>query len=301
MTFAPLAVAALLAYSSLTDDVRALAARHDFEAAERAVRAYQTQNGATPELAAALSWLARGELAAGRYSQADAHAVEAHRVAAGLAGASKDSNPLIETAIGAAIEVHAQVLAARGARPQAVAYLRRELAEYASGALAERIRKNLNLLALVGSPAPPLEEASWIGPKPASLAALRGHPVLLFFWAHWCPDCKAEVSVLAQIERVYGPKGLVLIGPTKLYGYAAKGDPATPAQEMQYIDGVRRRFYAGLSDMAVPVNAANFHVYGASTTPTLVLIDRTGIVRFYHPGAVSEAEMTTQIEGALSR
>jgi thiol-disulfide isomerase/thioredoxin len=154
---------------------------------------------------------------------------------------------------------------------------------------------------LVGAPAPPLDEAHWLGPRPASLAALRGHTVLLFFWAHWCPDCKAEAPVLAQIERAYGPRGLVLIGPTKMYGFAAQGEPATPAEETRYIDTIRRQFYSGLPDMPVPLSAANFQAYGASTTPTLVLLDSNGTVRFYHPGAVSEAELAGRIEAVLKR
>lgn len=302
MTLAPLALAALLTYASLADDVRMLVARRDFAAAEHEVRAYQSQNGATPELAAALSWLARGALDAHRNDEADAYAVQARRVAASLPGAHQpDADPRLSTALGAAFEVHAQVLAARGERLQAVAYLRRELAAFGATGLAERIQKNINLLGLVGTPAPPLDAANWLGPKPASLVAFRGHPVLLFFWAHWCPDCKAEAPVLAQIARVYGPKGLVLIGPTKLYGYAAQGDDAAPAQEMRYIDAIRRRFYASLSDMAVPVSAANFRAYGASTTPTVVLLDSNGIVRFYHPGAVSAAELAGRIEALPKR
>ncbi|MGB9454428.1 MAG: redoxin family protein [Bryobacteraceae bacterium] len=302
MTLAPLALAALLTYASLTDDVRTLAAHREFAAAERAVTAYQAQNGATSELAAAFSWLARGELDAGRYDQADVYAAQARRIAASLPGARRlDADPQLATALGAAIEVHARVLAARGERPQAVAFLRRELAAFGATGLAERIRKNINLLDLVGNPAPPLDEANWLGAKPASLAALRGHPVLLFFWAHWCPDCKAEAPVLAKIARIYGPKGLVVIGPTKLYGYVAEGNPATPGQETRYIDAIRRQFYSGLPDMAVPVSAANFRTYGASTTPTMVLLDRDGIVRFYHPGTVSEAELVRWIEALVKR
>lgn len=302
MTFAPLAIAALLFYASLVDDVRMWAARRDFATADRAVRAYQSQNGATPELAAALSWLARGALDAHRNDEADAYASQARRTAAGLLSShNADADPWLATALGAAIEVHAEVLAARGERPQAVAYLRRELAAFGATSLAERIQKNINLLGLAGTPAPPLDEANWLGPKPASLAALRGHAVLLFFWAHWCPDCRAEAPVLAQIARSYGPKGLVLIGPTKLYGFAAQGEAVTPAQETRYIDAVRRQLYAGLSDMAVPLSAANFQAYGASTTPTLVLLDGNGIVRFYHPGAVSEAELAGRIEALLKR
>ncbi|MGO9228268.1 MAG: redoxin domain-containing protein [Bryobacteraceae bacterium] len=296
MTLAPLAIGALLSVASLVDDVRTLAARQDFATAERDVRAYQAQNGGTAEFAAALSWLARGELAAGRYDQADAYATEVRRVAGKLEGAQRpDHDSLLATAIGAAIEVHAQALVARGERSQAIEYLRSELAAYAKTSLTERIEKNINLLGLVGVAAPALDEANWLGPRPTSLPALRGHPVLLFFWAHWCPDCKAEAPVLAHIARVFGPKGLVILGPTRLYGYAAHGDAVTPVEEMGYIDAVRRQFYSDVPDMAVPVSEANFATYGASTTPTLVLLDPIGIVRFYHPGAVSGEELARRI------
>jgi len=302
VTPVPLVISALLAVASLTDDVREFAANRDFAAAERAVRAYQGQRGATAEFAEALSWLARGEFDAGRIEQADAHAAEARRVAVGLAGSRRpDADPRLATALGAAIEVRAKVLAARGERAQAVVYLRRELAAFRTTGLAERIQKNINLLALVGGPAPPLDEAHWLGPQPTGLSALRGHPVLLFFWAHWCADCKAEVPVLEQIERVYGPQGLVLIGPTRLYGYAARGEPATPAEETRYIEAIRRQFYSALPDMPAPVSAANFLAYGASTTPTLVLLDGNGTVRFYHPGAVSAAELAGWVETVLQR
>jgi len=296
----PALVAGVLANASLVDDVRNRAAHGDFAAAEQEVRAYQAQNGTSAELAAALSWLARGEFDAGRYNEAETYAAEARRVATALSGGRPaDANPSLETALGAAIEVHAKVLAARGQRAQAVAYLRGELTAFAKTGLAERIQKNINLLGLVGAAAPALDVASWLGPKPVGLAALRGHPVLLFFWAHWCPDCKAEAPVLADLMRSYGSKGLVLVGPTKLYGFAAQGEPATPELETQYIEAVRRAFYGSLPGMAVPVSGANFRAYGASTTPTLVLIDAKGVVQFYHPGAVAEGELAAKIEAAL--
>jgi thioredoxin-related protein len=37
-------------------------------------------------------------------------------------------------------------------------------------------------------------------------------------------------------------------------------------------------------------------VYGSSTTPTLVLIDRTGKIAYYHPGAVPYEELRAAIE-----
>jgi thiol-disulfide isomerase/thioredoxin len=293
-------VPALFFFASLVNDVRGLIARHDFAGAERAVRTYQAQSGATSELAAALSWLARGALDAKRFDQAESYAAETRKLALELLRTHKlDDDRWLPTALGASIEVHAQTLAARGERPEAIAFLREQRGLFGATSLDERIRKNLNLLTLEGKPAPLLEEGDWLGPQPASLAALRGHPVLLFFWAHWCPDCKAEAPVLASLKNTYRPKGLVLIGPTRLYGYVAGGNEAAPATEKQYIDQVRRRYYAALADMPVPVSAANFLTYGASTTPTLILIDAAGVVRFYHPGAASEPELSGRIQAIL--
>jgi len=292
----------LFFFASLVNDVRLSLARHDLASAQAAAKAYQSQAGATPELAAALSWIARGEFDAGQFPQADQYATQAQQMATSLLGMRRlDADPWLPTALGAAFEVHANVLAAEGQRPQAVAFLQQQLALYSSTSIGERIRKNINLLDLEGKPAPALDAIEWLGPKPPTLASLHGHPVLLFFWAHWCPDCKSEAPILAKLVATYGPKGLVLIGPTKLYGFAAGGEPAAPAAEKQYIQQVREKYYPDFGGMPVPVSGANFLNYGASTTPTIVLLDRNGIVRFYHPGAVAEAELAGRIQKVLAR
>ncbi|MEI9975385.1 MAG: hypothetical protein WDO73_26955 [Ignavibacteriota bacterium] len=114
-------VPALFVYLTLANDVKELIARNDLATAERTVRASQKQTGSTPEFAAALSWLARGELNARQWDRADAYAVEARKLSDELLRARKlDSDPWLPTAVGAAIEVHAQVLAAHGARSEAV-------------------------------------------------------------------------------------------------------------------------------------------------------------------------------------
>ncbi len=48
--------------------------------------------------------------------------------------------------------------------------------------------------------------------------------------------------------------------------------------------------------MPVPISKYNFDVYGASTTPTLVLLDRTGKVAMYHPGALPYDQLKAEIE-----
>lgn len=287
---------------SLINNVRALIGLHNLAAADREARAYQSQVGATPELAAALSWLARGRLDARDLEQADERAAEARKLALGfLRNRKLDADPWLPTALGASIEVHAQVVAALGDRAEALAFLREQLTQFAGTSILERVRKNINLLSLEGKPAPALVANEWLGPKPPALTALRGHPVLLFFWAHWCSDCKAEVAVLARIKQTFAPQGLVLIGPTRLYGYAAGGEDAPPAAEKRYIEKVRGQYYAALQDMPAPLSAANLLAYGASTTPTLVLIDTAGVVRYYHPGAAGEAELSARIQSVLKK
>jgi thiol-disulfide isomerase/thioredoxin len=290
----------LLFFASIVNDVRALVDRNDLAAAEAATKAYRARSGETAELAAAVSWVARGNLAAKRYDDADRLAGEAARMGTMLLGRKRlDADPWLPTAIGAAIEVHAQALAARGERSEAVGYLNEELAKYRTTSIGERIRKNLNLLSLEGRRAPALEIADHLGPAPRSIAALRGHPVLLFFWAHWCPDCKALAPGIASLMAKYGPRGLAVLGPTRLYGYVAGGEPAPPEAERRYIEKVREQFYAPLAGMPVPFSSGNFLAYGASTTPTLVLVDAAGIVRYYHPGAAPVAELSARIEKLL--
>jgi thiol-disulfide isomerase/thioredoxin len=297
-----LPVILFLVYAALVNDVRALIARNDLAGAEALTRSPQARSGSASELAAAVSWLARASLAAKQYDKAERQATEAFTLSEPLLRSRRlDADPWLPTAVGASIEVRSQVMAARGERADAVAFLRGELAKYRETSIAERISKNINLISLEGKPAPALDVREFYGPKPRPLSALRGHPVLLFFWAHWCGDCKQIGSVIANLRKTYGPQGLEVVMPTRLYGYVAGGEDAAPAAEKPYIDKVRKQFYSPLAEVPAPLSSANFLTYGASSTPTLVLIDAAGIVRYYHPGTASEAELDGAIRKLLGK
>ena len=122
----------------------------------------------------------------------------------------------------------------------------------------------------------------------------------MFFWAHWCVDCKYEGPIITRLSSEFAAKGLAVLAPTQLYGYAAKGEDAKPKDEIAYIGQVWQHFYPGLQSVPVPISKANFTNYGASTTPTLVLVDRKGRVALYHPGLMQYEDLRAAIEKTLS-
>ena len=289
------------AWAGIVEDVRTALAQNNFSAADSYLTSYRGSKGVTPEYIEAYSWMARTALNARNYDQAAAYAKQTSALVLDqLKQRPLDAEPHLPLALGAAIEVQSQVLAAQGQRTQAVAVLQTALRTYGGTSIRARLQKNLNLLSLDGKPAPALREEQFLGSKPPALAQLKGSPVLLFFWAHWCGDCKAEAPILTQLRTEFAPRGLAVVGPTRLYGYTAQVENASPGDELAYIDAVRHRFYGGLLDMPVPISKYNFDVYGASTTPTLVLLDRTGKVAMYHPGALPYDQLKAEIEKVVA-
>jgi thiol-disulfide isomerase/thioredoxin len=290
----PIAFVALLsttAFANLVTDVREALTHNDFPRASELIRGYRASNGTTSEMLEAQSWVARTELAAKRYDAAEKTAEETYRL--GVAASKKrplDRDPSLATAVGASIEVQANVFVAHNQRTEAVTYLQDQIKAFYTTPIRTRLQKNLNLLTLEGKPAPVLEK----------VALVKGKPALLFFWAHWCGDCKAEEPILERIKAEFEPKGLTIVAPTQKYGYVAGGVDAPADVELRYIEQIRRERYAGLITSPAPVSEENFRRYGASTTPTLVLIDRAGIVRLYHPGAMTYEELRTRVASLMA-
>ena len=290
------------AWAGIVEDVREALAQNSFASADMYLKAYLTKNGATAEYAEAYSWMARAALSDNEYDQAAEYAKQTKvLVLEQIKKRPLDAEPHLPIALGAALEVESQVFAARGQRTQAIAVLQSALHTYGNTSIRARLQKNLNLLSFEGHAAPALRADQFLGSKPPVLSQLKGSPVLLFFWAHWCADCKAEAPIITQLRAEFAPKGFTVLGPTRLYGYTAQVEHAAPSDELAYIDAVRHRFYAGLLDMPVPISTYNFEEYGASTTPTLVLLDRAGKVAMYHPGALPYDQLKAEIEKVVAR
>ena len=141
---------------------------------------------------------------------------------------------------------------------------------------------------MVGKPAPELSlpvAANGAAGARMSLADLKGHPVLLDFWASWCGPCAMEAPVLDRVARRFEKKGLVVMGvnvsdtPDVIRAYATQKGLSYP--------------------MVVDAGSAASSRYGVQQLPSLVVIDRQGNVMAFLTGWVDEAALSDIVTAAM--
>jgi len=281
--------------------IRNKIAADDLLSAESILEVHKAKYGEDGPWLNGYGWLARGALLLGetdkakRYAE-DVRAICANRIAGG-ADLAKDHD--LEIALGAAIEVKAQLIEKTtdthslehrvpGGAKAATDYLRGELAQLKSAPVAfrSRLNKRIDMMTLVGQPAPELIVDDWLGEKPSTLAALKGKPVLLFVWAEWCGDCKAQAAALASVRKRHAGQGLQVLAVTRFYD-----DDSLRVKEKARVDSVWKAVYPEVGTIPIVFSTASMERYGGSSTPTFVFVDRSGIVRRYTPTRLTEAEM----------
>lgn len=279
--------------AELVRSVRNKLSAGDLASAQALVEDYKRKSGVDAEYLDAVGWLARGAEMLNRPDLAAAYVAEIRREV------PREKEDLLQP-LGAAIEVQGRLLAASEGRGSALRFLDDEFSRAKDVSLRSRIRRATNLLSLEGEPAPDLNVADFIGAQPSRLSDLKGKPVLLFLWAHWCGDCRAQADSLARVTQKYRSKGLVVIAPTRFYGTGAGNRNVTPEEEKRHIEKLWGEAYSGLEGVSAPIDTETMVRYGVVATPTFVLIDRKGIVRLYAPTRLSEAELSKRVELVLA-
>ena len=107
------------------------------------------------------------------------------------------------------------------------------------------------------------------------LAALRGRPLILNFWASWCDACKEEAPLLQRTWQQIAPQGAVMIGiDFEDTSEAGKG----------FIShyGIT---YLNVSDTA---DGKTGITYGLTGVPETLFVDRHGIIVRKEIGALTE-------------
>lgn len=138
---------------------------------------------------------------------------------------------------------------------------------------------------LLNQPAPPLALRTLDG-HPLSLVSLRGKPVVLNFWASWCPSCKDEHAALLSAWRRYGTR-------VRFVGVLFSDSPAA-ARHYMVRHGGR---WPSLRD---PGQEAAIG-YGVAGPPESFFIDRRGVIRAKVVGPLSPAVLKRDIGRIVER
>ena len=127
------------ARADIIAEVREALGSGQLDTARQLVESARAQGGGTPEVAEAMSWIARAQLGRRDFDAALLTSEKTYELASRAAQQHPlDSERHLPVALGAAIEVHAQALAGRGERAKAVTLLRGELGRYGKTSIATR-------------------------------------------------------------------------------------------------------------------------------------------------------------------
>ena len=121
----------------------------------------------------------------------------------------------------------------------------------------------------VGQKAPEIEGEDLDG-IPFKLSDYRGKVVMLDFWGHWCPPCRAMYSHEQEIVRKLADKPFVLLGVNSDQEF----DTVKEAVQDESLSW--RHFWNGPKGTNGPI-ARQWNVEG---WPTVYLIDENGIIRY---------------------
>lgn len=279
----PAAAPAPAAAPELVRSVRMKISAGDILSGQAMAEDYKRDKGVDAEYLNAIGWLARGAEMHGRLETADELVRELHREI-------PNEDPKLLTPYGAAIETEGRLMHRRKGRGAAIRYFEQKFASAKATSLKSRIRKNINFLTIEGESAPPIA-----GKKLDS-----GKPALVFLFAEWCGDCKAQAASLTRVWEKYRSRGLNMVAVTRLYSSPTDEKPLTPAEETEKVKKVWAESYAGLADVPVVIDTDTMVHYGVSATPSFAFVDKSGVTRTYTATRLSEAEMSRQIEALLA-
>jgi peroxiredoxin len=117
-----------------------------------------------------------------------------------------------------------------------------------------------------------------------SLKNLRGHPVLINFWATNCKSCVEEIPDLIDLYHRYHPQGLEMIAIAMFYDLPNHVVAMANAQQIPY-------------PIALDIRAEQAKAFGeVQLTPTTFLINPDGQIIFKKTGRFDKKALAQRIQ-----
>lgn len=154
--------------------------------------------------------------------------------------------------------------------------------------ITSNVEGNSPILPLVGYEAPSFQLKSFGGELISYPEDLLGQPVLINFWASWCPPCRAEMPDLVEVSKLYGDQlAFIGINVTSQDGLS---------QGKQFIEEFAMN-YPNLVDKDGSVSRR----YQVPPIPTTLVIDAGGTIVYRKMGGMTKTELVTAVKLGLSR
>jgi cytochrome c biogenesis protein CcmG, thiol:disulfide interchange protein DsbE len=141
----------------------------------------------------------------------------------------------------------------------------------------------------IGAPSPEIDLPSLSGGR-VQLSKMRGHPVVVSFWATWCPPCRSEFPELVKAHQMYSAAGLVVLGVN--------------GRDQEYSTKDVQKF---VKEFSVPFEIAldehgrsrrSFLIIGL---PTTAFIDSAGVVQAIYRGPITHEDLERGVATILPR
>jgi len=168
-------------------------------------------------------------------------------------------------------------------------------------AIAQTAPERVDELKVIATPEGITPDPSVIGAEPElalkdiygaeqKLSAMRGHIVVLNFWATSCGPCIREMPELVAIQNQYAALGVQVVG-------ASLDPPAERNQVRKFITSLRINFPIWIG--ATSNDMARFG-FGA-TIPNTAIIGRDGKIVAILRGAINRATLKNQLDALIAR
>lgn len=125
--------------------------------------------------------------------------------------------------------------------------------------------------------------------SPVRLESLKGKPLIINFWARWCPPCRQEIPLLSKLPKQKAYRDVVVLG-------IAIEDNAEPLREFVKAYDIDYPVVLGREQGMPLMQALGNKAMGL---PYTLAINRAGEIVYAHAGGMKAADLNRAADAAL--